>query len=126
MSCCLNQADVRIHKSLVTIKAQDSAPTSATVLHCTACVCRQALGKYAGFQLGQRKQLQEVYDELGKPTEKRSAGGHRLTKQYCSEWKGGIGVVVCVVSMRGTLRQHWLQLQRFTSLREVPYRFPQF
>jgi hypothetical protein len=44
-------------KSLETIKAQDSAPTSATVLHGTACVCRQALGKYAGFQLGQRKQL---------------------------------------------------------------------
>jgi hypothetical protein len=37
-------------------------------------VCRQALGKYAGFQLGQRKQLQEVYDELAKPTDKRSAG----------------------------------------------------
>jgi hypothetical protein len=54
-----------------------------TVTHYTAC--RQALGKYAGFQLGQRKQLQEVYDELGKPTEKRSAGGGRLTKQYCSE-----------------------------------------
>jgi hypothetical protein len=37
-------------------------------------LCRQALGKYAGFQLGQRKQLQELFDELGKPLEKRSAG----------------------------------------------------
>jgi hypothetical protein len=41
---------------------------------CRAVLCRQALGKYAGFQLGQRKQLQEVFDELGKPAEKRSAG----------------------------------------------------
>lgn len=51
-------------------------PSPFFLLHCLlVCgACRQALGKYAGFQLGQRKQLQEVFDELGKPTEKRSAG----------------------------------------------------
>jgi hypothetical protein len=42
---------------------------------------RQGLGKYAGFQLGQRKQLQELFDELGKPGEKRSAGvTHSVTR----------------------------------------------
>mgnify|MGYP001807491518 CR=1 FL=1 len=109
MSCCLNQADVRIHKSLVTIKAQDSAPTSVTVLHCTACACRQALGKYAGFQLGQRKQLQEVYDELGKPTEKRSAGAHR---QGCDCIKQGQTEVTVHVSIHGVLTVEALRLSQ--------------
>lgn len=36
--------------------------------------CRQCLGKYAGFELGQRGQLQELFDELGNPGAKRSAG----------------------------------------------------
>lgn len=35
---------------------------------------RSALGRYAGFELGQRKQLKEIFDELGQPGEKRSAG----------------------------------------------------
>jgi hypothetical protein len=36
--------------------------------------CRQGLGRYAGFELGQRVQLQELFDELGNPGAKRSAG----------------------------------------------------
>lgn len=36
--------------------------------------CRQGLGRYAGFELGQRGQLQELFDELGNPGGKRSAG----------------------------------------------------
>uniref|UniRef100_A0A383VEJ6 Uncharacterized protein n=1 Tax=Tetradesmus obliquus TaxID=3088 RepID=A0A383VEJ6_TETOB len=35
---------------------------------------RQGLGRYAGFELGQRGQLQELFDELGNPGAKRSAG----------------------------------------------------
>jgi hypothetical protein len=39
-----------------------------------AFTCRQGLGRYAGFELGQRGQLQELFDELGNPGAKRSAG----------------------------------------------------
>ncbi|KAI8466668.1 MAG: hypothetical protein J3K34DRAFT_379213, partial [Monoraphidium minutum] len=35
---------------------------------------RQCLGRYAGFELGQRGQLQEIFDELKDPKAKRSAG----------------------------------------------------
>ncbi|GBF91197.1 hypothetical protein Rsub_04866 [Raphidocelis subcapitata] len=35
---------------------------------------RQGLGRYAGFELGQRGQLQEIFNELGDPKAKRSAG----------------------------------------------------
>jgi hypothetical protein len=36
--------------------------------------CRQCLGRYAGFGLGQRTQLQELYDELKDPGASKSAG----------------------------------------------------
>ncbi|KAG1669301.1 hypothetical protein FOA52_014862 [Chlamydomonas sp. UWO 241] len=35
---------------------------------------RSTLGKYAGFGLGQRQQLKEIYEELSDPTGKQSAG----------------------------------------------------
>lgn len=35
---------------------------------------RQCLGRYAGFGLGQRTQLQELYDELKDPGASKSAG----------------------------------------------------
>ncbi|KIZ01359.1 hypothetical protein MNEG_6599, partial [Monoraphidium neglectum] len=35
---------------------------------------RQGLGRYASFELGQRGQLQEIFDELKDPKAKRSAG----------------------------------------------------
>lgn len=33
--------------------------------------------RYAGFELGQRGQLQEIFDELKDPKAKRSAGGRQ-------------------------------------------------
>ncbi len=35
---------------------------------------RMALGRYGGFSLDQRGQLQELFDELGNPSAKKSAG----------------------------------------------------
>jgi hypothetical protein len=55
----------------------------ACVLHVPCCVaCRQGLGRYAGFELGQRGQLQELFDELGNPGAKRSAGESK--QQWCN------------------------------------------
>lgn len=60
------------------IDSLGSETTTCREQRSTACCCRQGLGRYAGFELGQRAQLQELFDELGNPGAKRSAGAQLL------------------------------------------------
>lgn len=71
------------------------------------CACRQALGKYAGFQLGQRKQLQEVFDELGKPGEKRSAGAFIQGAGHADHAAGDMPPAAVMLPAQASLANHY-------------------